>query len=260
MNEITTTKSQLPDTIEELSSFVFMGREKLVALKAAIRACQKSEILSDKLSQMKEEQMLLSESVLIAETRIGELLLEVPRARNQYDAKSTAEPSKTEKQKTVSDLGISDSTAKRYQTLARHPEKVEQAIESARKEERPVTRSEVLKEISKEQESQKKTYKDIVAEAKEEHDSLQNPEVINIAAVKHDKDNVKTLADAFWVDTMDVCTRVERLGENISDNDLQVYANTTESDRKKALLQAIVSANQTLARIFNNLGGRNAER
>ena len=41
MSNITVTTSQLPTNIEDLSKFVLIGREKLVAVRAEIRAIEK---------------------------------------------------------------------------------------------------------------------------------------------------------------------------------------------------------------------------
>lgn len=41
MNDITTTTQQLPDTLEDLSRFVLIGREKLNSVRAEIRAINK---------------------------------------------------------------------------------------------------------------------------------------------------------------------------------------------------------------------------
>ena len=38
MNELTVTNGNLPANLEDLSKFVLVGREKLVAVRAAIRA------------------------------------------------------------------------------------------------------------------------------------------------------------------------------------------------------------------------------
>ena len=139
MEEITLRRAELPDTIEELSQFVFIGREKLTALKAAIKACRKSEVIADKLHQMKEEEQLLAENVLIAEMRIGELLEEVPRAKgNQYMPTPTDGVGQKAK-----NLGITHP--ERYQILAKHPQEVEQAINAE------MRIGELLKEVPKEQ-------------------------------------------------------------------------------------------------------------
>lgn len=64
MEEITIAKAQLPDTIEELSQFVLIGREKLIALKSAIKACTKSEVVAEKVRQMKEDEQGLAEEAI----------------------------------------------------------------------------------------------------------------------------------------------------------------------------------------------------
>lgn len=41
MNELTVANNNLPSNIEDLSKFVLVGREQLVAVRAAIRAIDK---------------------------------------------------------------------------------------------------------------------------------------------------------------------------------------------------------------------------
>lgn len=196
MNDLTINNRQLPDTIEELSTFVFVGREKLIALKSAIKACSKSSIISEKLNEMREEEQLLAENVLIAEMRIGELLKDVPREQGtRTELQTSSEPKLTSKQKAISDIGISDSTAKRYQTLAKHPELVEQAIENARNANRPVTRQEVLNKIAPtKQQEKKQKFAEAMESQRQIHEGLKAG-IVNFENGKQVNQNYKVFAE-----------------------------------------------------------------
>lgn len=68
--------------------------------------------------------------------RIGELMAQIPKATNgganQYGAKSTAVSNKQTKAEIIKQAGFTQKQAERFQTLAAHPEIVEQAKAKAR--------------------------------------------------------------------------------------------------------------------------------
>lgn len=74
----------------------------------------------------------IAEAVLDAEAKIGELTSKMEKATaNQY---TVQKDSGVSKQKQLDSIGISKMQASRFETLARHPETVEQAKEDARAE------------------------------------------------------------------------------------------------------------------------------
>ena len=113
MNEITITSAGLPTTIDDLNKFVLIGREKLVAVRAEIRAIDKVG-LAQEVRQQKH-----------AEVKIGELMQAIPKAKeNQYTKMQI--DSAVEKQKTkseiIKDAGFTQKQAERFQTLAANPQ------------------------------------------------------------------------------------------------------------------------------------------
>lgn len=232
MEEITVAKAQLPDTIEELSQFVFIGREKLTALKAAIKACRKSEVIADKLHQMKEEEQLLAENVLIAETRIGELLLEVPKAKGGRG--KTVDTAVQGYAKVKEEIGISQKQAQRYQVLAKHPEAIKEAIAFAKENDRPVRRTDVINRIPTEP---KPTKNQIVSEARDAHrefvkDSASG--VIGFEDAIADKSNMEKLTENFAEECNKMLRKIESFGWfREADETEQIIARLTKEDRRK---------------------------
>ena len=85
MNELSTTTKQLPDNLPDLSKFVLIGREKLNAVRAEIRAIEKVGLAQEVHQQKLHEAQEIAEAVLDAEMRIGELTAKIPKAHeNQY--------------------------------------------------------------------------------------------------------------------------------------------------------------------------------
>lgn len=81
-NELTAVNSNLPTTIEDLSRFVLIGREKLIAVRAEIRAIDKVGLAQEVREQKLKEAQDIAETVLDAEAKIGALMKAVPKATN----------------------------------------------------------------------------------------------------------------------------------------------------------------------------------
>ena len=93
MSELTTVNGRLPAKLDELTRFVLIGREKLVAVRAEIRAIQKVGLAQEVREQKLAEAQEIAETVLDAEVRIGELMAQVPKATGgqPYQARSTVD-------------------------------------------------------------------------------------------------------------------------------------------------------------------------
>ena len=162
MNELTTyNEGNLPATLDDLAKFILIGQEKMKALQAEIRAITKAKLANDVYEQKLEEHRQLSELILVASTRLGELTDRIPKGsggdRKSTEFKSSAsatfDPRRTHatanfqsqtKQEQIADLGLSKWQVSRFETMASHPEEVAQARATAAAEKRPVTQTEVL--------------------------------------------------------------------------------------------------------------------
>lgn len=177
---LTNVTGSLPTTISDLSKFVLIGREQLVAIRAAIRAINKVGLATDVYQQKLHEAQDIAETVLDAERRLGDLMLQVPKAtklNNPTGMKKTqtdtavdlgsANNSMTETEDDFLDVVFSDPTEKQepvktkaqvieeagftqkqvehFQALANNPDLVEQAKATARENDEIVSRSDVLK-------------------------------------------------------------------------------------------------------------------
>lgn len=166
MNNLVVQQNNLPDTLEDLSKFVLVAREKLNSVRASIRAIDKLQLAEDVREQKKEEAQMLAEALLDAEVRIGDLLKQIPKAKNQYDKCNSqhCEKQKETKQEVIRRLGFNKDQANRFETLSSNKEVVEQVKAEARENEDIPTRSRVLqiiKEKSKQQEFIESEFKKI---------------------------------------------------------------------------------------------------
>ena len=154
MNEIAIMPdAHLPSTLEDLSRFVLIGREKLVAVRAEIRAIEKVGLAQAVRTQKLKEAQAISEAVLDAEVRLGQLMQEVPKAtpnNNPFHENDSGVDLVKPKAEVIRDAGFTARQAERFQQLASHPEIVEAAKAEARENDDIVSRSSVLNKIKQE--------------------------------------------------------------------------------------------------------------
>ena len=169
MNDITVTSSNLPTNIDDLAKFALVGREKLVAVRAEIRAIEKVGLAQGVREQKLREAQDISEAVLDAEVRIGELMAGVPtRQGKRTDIEPMDSGVQKSKQQIIEDAGFTVKQAQRFETLAAHPEIVEQAKAEARENDDIVSRSLVLNMVkAKKQEEQRQARKENIRQQSE---------------------------------------------------------------------------------------------
>ena len=131
MNDLIVTSKNLPANVEDLSKFVLVGREKLVAVRAEIRAIEKVGLAEEVRQQKLQEAQDISEAVLDAEVRIGELMATVPKAKNQYQSAVDNGVHST-KAEVIEKSGFTVKQVQRFETLAKNKDIVEQAKAEAR--------------------------------------------------------------------------------------------------------------------------------
>lgn len=147
MNELTTYTQMLPDTIEDLSKFVLVGREKLNSVRAEIRAIDKVHLAEEVRNQKRDEARMLSEALLDAEVQLGDLLKKIPKAtpnNNPFHEKDTAVHLVKPKSEVIKNLGFSEKQAQRFETLADNKDLVEHVKQEARENDDLPTRTRVI--------------------------------------------------------------------------------------------------------------------
>jgi N6-adenosine-specific RNA methylase IME4 len=154
MNDITITSSNLPTNINDLAKFALIGREKLVAVRAEIRAIEKVGLAQEVREQKLHEAQEISEAVTDAEVRIGELTMTMPKAsggdRRSDVFKNTHEDifEKT-KSEIIREAGFTPKQVSQFQRMAANPDAVERAKAQAREAGDILSRSKVLQEVGK---------------------------------------------------------------------------------------------------------------
>ena len=214
------SQAQLPDTLEDLTQFVLVGKAKLNAYMIKLQTVNKLSTAQEIRDQTLKEAQEVSTALIAAEQRIGELLLAIPKAQGKRSDIETSsidiEEVKT-KTETIKDMGYSKDEASDYQQMAKNPEVVQRVIEDALANGDVVTKSQVLKEIK----ASKDEAKRLQAENKELEDYIQElekrePEVKivekKVEVMPKDYEEAKRkaeLADGYHKDFNDMRTRYE---------------------------------------------------
>jgi len=149
MDELTTRTTQLPDTLEDLSQFVLVNKAKLDAYRVKLRAVNRLSDAQEIREQTLQEMQDISSALIAAETRIGEILLSIPKQTgNQYTSASSEgmEKAKT-KAEVTEEMGYTRHEVSDYQRMAQNPAVVNMVLEQAEREGRVVSHAEVMRTI-----------------------------------------------------------------------------------------------------------------
>jgi len=129
MNDLATFKTgQLPATIEGLSNFILIGKEKIKVHQAKIRAINAVGMAASARKAALEDAQDVASVVIYAEARLGELLRDTERkpiadgsSRGTFGGSAKTLPP-----------GISKQFSHQAQTIAANPDKVERILAEAK--------------------------------------------------------------------------------------------------------------------------------
>ena len=218
MNEIVTNTANLPANLEDLSRFVLVGREKLTAVRAEIRAIKKVGLAREVAEQKRREAQQLAEAVIDAEVRIGELMREIPTAQGARTDTELSQSALT-KFETLKENGFSKQIGNQFEQMSKHPEAVAAAKAEAREAEEIVTRSAVLDKIKEENAALKRRVQEL---------EQTPPQVVTqtVEVVPEDYKDAKTKAKVFD-------REVKRLNDKLT----AAYKEREEQNKKIQSLQ-----------------------
>jgi len=137
MEDIIEITKHLPSTIEELIDFVIVGNEAVKAWKNKLKAIDKANIANDAYKQTLVNGQKMGELVLLAEAKLGELLVPKLSEMRASSAKGTCSLP----------VGVTKKESHYAQEIHRNPEIVHNVIAKAIDKNDIATRHEVLKAI-----------------------------------------------------------------------------------------------------------------
>lgn len=188
MADLIVREKNLPTSLEDLSKFVLVGRDKLQAVRAEISAMNNLNLAKEVREQKLREGQEIGKLVLLAEARLGELFNRMPKqqgARTDLQPLPTAgkkldddseteseeeeseeeegneeEPHPKPKLVVAAEMGFNKNQVAQFQKLADNPNAVQQAIDYAEKNNTIATRTVALqkaKQIERKEEIQRQT-------------------------------------------------------------------------------------------------------
>lgn len=234
MNTLTSQTTKLPDTLEDLTQFVLVGKAKLQAYMIKLQAVNRLSIAQEIRDQTLKEAQEISTALIAAEQRIGELLLAMPKAQGKRSDITSSECMAEVKTKTeaIAEMGYDRHEASDYQQMAKNPEVVQRVIEEAITNGQVVTKSRVLSEI-------KALTDELTARDKKIKELISNPTVeIRTPADYH---QAKAKAEAYDRET----ARLNRKLQEAYDqrNELQDRVTELERATNEGLESASLSEN-----------------
>ena len=258
MNELSTTAKQLPDNLEDLAKFVLIGRAQLKSVREHIKNIDKIGLAKEVHEQKLQEAQEIAEAVLDAEAKIGELTSKMKTSQGQRtDIEHIRNGADKSKKAQLQTIGISQDTAERFETLARHPETVEKAKADARAEGRIVTRQDVLNRIAEPTKSKHQFMKDFKQQVREEHKSFEESDdkVVSIADIQRDKKNTEIIA-------LDVSTAITRALSGVGNlgmikkDEFALMTNSLKPQAKADMINRARESINILSNLINMLGGK----
>lgn len=155
---LTTQNTQLPATMDDLAKFVLIGRDRMAAVRAEMRAINRLELAQEVREQKLAEAQDIAEVVLDAEVKLGQLIAAMPTkqgARTDIELMDNSVDKSQSKKAALETIGFNQKQAERLETLAKHPDIVAQAKVETREQNDIVSRSFVLEKIKAKEREQK---------------------------------------------------------------------------------------------------------
>lgn len=228
MNELSTTTRQLPEKIGDLARFVLLHEEAVQAQKAQIRAIKKMSLAKDVYEQKLHEAQEIGQIAVEAAQKMGELLLQIQKHQGQRtDITSSESRTKSEQ---LEEIGITRQRSNEYEQMAQNPEAVKTAIEKAIERGDVVSRSQVMKEISKAKQEQAELYNRKIQKMQEQLDSRPI-----IKTIPQDYEKLKAQLD-----------RAEREAERLSSDYQKARQKISDQNKTVEALKAQLGADRVI--------------
>lgn len=246
-NEIQTFgKAQLPDTIEDLTKFVLVGKTALNAYMMKLQRVNRLSTAQEIRDQTLREAQEVSTALIAAEQRIGEILLRIPKQSggiNQHNKEEKSERTEKSKAEIASEMGYDRHDVSDYQQMAQNPEVVQKVIDEAMERGEVVTKASVMREI--------KFYKDRIA-------TLEKQKTQTVEVVPDDYKEVKSKAKAYDAESKqlnDKLTESYKKQRELEEQIRNLKALTNEDLQNRSLSENVYYFCSMANNFVGNVGG-----
>lgn len=252
MNNLQTYTQNLPDTIEDLTQFVLVGKAKLDAYMIKLRTVNKLSTAQEIRDQTLQETQELSAALIAAEQRIGEILLAIPKAtpnNNQFHENPDGWKLAKTKAKVTSEMGYSRHEVSDYQRMAQNPEIVDRVISEAIENGKVVTKTQVMKEIRAVKEEARRKIEEL---------ERREPEVVTREVVPEDYREVKSKAKAYDAETNRLNQKISDMAKErnkLEDQIRELQIQTVQEQSKNSLLADCVYFVSRCGFFINDVAG-----
>lgn len=266
MNELAERTVNLPDTIEDLTQFVLVGKAKLNAYMLKLQTINKLSVAQEIREQTLKETQELNAALFAAEQRIGELLLAIPKQSGASNFSRDVEKLKT-KSETIKDMGYSKDEASDYQRMAKNPDIVQKVLEEAVANGTVATRTQVMKEIRKADESAREAVRQELAEkdrqiraqeAKIRELQNQPPKVREITKEPDDYAKVKRLNKAYAENEKNYMKQISDLNRDnrkLQEENEKIRKQTALEQNNMSLTASALAFVQYVRNFLESIGG-----
>ena len=130
--------------IAQIRTYAAFARARAQAVHKSIAAMNRLDDVAATKAEMTETAQTFAKVSIYADQRIGEILRELPKAKNQHDVSDLP----TGKTQAIKDAGFTPKTAAQLEQLAANPDVVQAVLDKAEAEGRIPSRKQVLDAIS----------------------------------------------------------------------------------------------------------------
>lgn len=253
MQEISITTKNLPQTIEEKTAYVLFGSDALNAYRKKLKAIQeKFGISSEQYKQIQLEAQETAENLLLFSMDIGNEMEKIEQTKgNRYSLPSA---SGSTKQQAIHNMGFTDRQARDFQTLAKHPEVVKQAIQDAKDNDRIVTRQDVLNRIAPPQ-SHQQTLRAVEKQVRAEHQAFKEKKkdsVVSFQDIEKDRKNEQFIINRTDCDLKRVIGAVGDINF-LNVEDIDALVKSLDKDQKEWYIRNLREAVNILIHIMKKM-------
>lgn len=253
MNELTINTAQLPDTLEDLASWDKFLSARLPTYRKLLHSVKSWEEATEEEQRILRRAQEESENLIDVRVRIGELTQAIPKAKeNQYTKMQNDINVERQKPKseTLSEMGISQKQAERYQRLANHPEAVQKAKEEARKRNDVVSQQDVLNRIIIPTKSKQAEQKQEVNEARERQEEFKTNKTVSIQDIKQNKEDAEIIGKDLYRKLLKVGDAVDAITFTSKINDINSMVKATDKTSLNVLCSSMERSIAMLSEIL----------
>ncbi len=257
MNELETVNQQLPDNIADLATWDKFLSARLPTYRKLLHSVKSWEEATEEEQRILRRAQEEAENLIDVRARIGKLIRDIPKAsggdRRSEDFKSKNDnvvDFEKPKSETLSEMGISQKQAERYQRLANHPEAVQKAKEDARKRNDVVSQQDVLNRIIIPTKSKQAEQKQGVKEARERQEEFKTNKTVSIQDIRQNKEDTETVGKDLYRKLLKVGDAVDAITFTSKINDINSMVKATDKTSLNVLCSSMERSIAMLSEIL----------